>query len=136
MKNLPIISGWEPEQYRWEASALRRQAESVLAGKWCQGAAAFTADGEDLTADPRDIITEGVCFCAGSHIDYFTPYPILGAQVVDQARGVYESLDKRHIVAWNDTPGRKAYQVARAFRAAAARAERYARILEAERVPA
>ncbi len=144
MKNLPVISGWEPEQYRAEAEALRERADRVMAGKWCQGAAARDANGfkVDLgcaasTDELRpEIVIEGVCFCMGTHLDYFTPHPHLGAELVEQI-ALPEPVKRKglwNISKWNDAKHRKAYQVARAFRAAAARAERYATILE--RVPA
>lgn len=133
MKNLPVLSGWEPEALRDEARALRVRAQRVSEGAWCQGYAATDADGESAGPE-RD--PSAVCFCAGTHIDYFTPHPILGVELIEQC--VLTERTKRagrwNIPSWNDMKGRKAYQVARAFRAAAARAERYAAILD--RVPA
>lgn len=139
MKSLPIISGWEIEQYREEAEALRRQADSVLAGKWCQAAAARDQEGRSVPVLQEDgdynlaLPAEATRYCMGSHLDYFTPHAVLGLELIEQ---VIPELVARHIPQWNDKVGRKAYQVARAFRAAAARAERYAAILEAEQVPA
>lgn len=131
MKNLsPPL--WTPDELRAEAEALRQRAQRISDGAWCQHYAA--TDGEGNMAGPeRD--PSAKCFCAGTHIDYFTPHPRLGTMLVNQALRTEITNPTVAVVAWNDAKRRKAYQVARAFRAAAARGERYARILDSE-VPA